>query len=349
MADTRINAALAAQPAHLVKLCCALIDAGQGDKAVALVDQALALKPGDPHFREAAAIILTHRVPKFHSNMLEDSARNHAYARAIARAVAGGDKVLDIGAGTGLLAMMAARAGASEVIACEANPMLAATARAIVADNGLADTVRIFAKNSADIDVEADLDGRVDVIVHEIFGHDLVGESVLPALRDAVRRFAYPDTRIVPPRASARIALADLAGDRIPPLRIVAGFDLGLFDRHVAAVSRIEVDDPRLHLRSEAHDIFAFDFTSPDTPATASATIAACSTGGRVNGVAQWIRIEFDGDEAIENRPGTGSASHWQAVFFPLAEAIDTTPGDTLSLHAWHDQLHLRVWAATAP
>ena len=169
------------------------------------------------------------------------------------------------------------------------------------------------------------------------------------SVKACFRRCAYPDTRIVPPRASARIALADLAGDRNPLLRIVAGFDLGLFDRHVTAVSRIEVDDPRLRLRSEPHDIFAFDFTSPDTPATASATIAACSTGGRVNGLAQWIPIEFDGDEAIENRPGAGSASHWQAVFFPLTEAIDTAPGDTLSLHAWHDQLHLRVWAATAP
>lgn len=53
-----------------------------------------------------------------------------------------GKVVLDIGTGSGLLAMMAARAGAARVIACEMNAAVAETARRIIAANGLADRMR---------------------------------------------------------------------------------------------------------------------------------------------------------------------------------------------------------------
>ncbi|MEL7220183.1 MAG: 50S ribosomal protein L11 methyltransferase [Bacteroidota bacterium] len=43
---------------------------------------------------------------------------------------------MDIGTGSGLLAMMAARAGAQEVVACEMNPLLAEAASQIVEQNG---------------------------------------------------------------------------------------------------------------------------------------------------------------------------------------------------------------------
>lgn len=62
---------------------------------------------------------------------------HQAYQRAIARAVKrkqeedGEAHCLDIGAGSGLLAVMAARAGASSVVACELHDGLAAVARRV--------------------------------------------------------------------------------------------------------------------------------------------------------------------------------------------------------------------------
>lgn len=62
--------------------------------------------------------ILSHRIAGFHGPMLRDKLRNAAYAAAIT-ALAPGRTVLDIGTGSGLLAMLAARAGAQHVYGCE--------------------------------------------------------------------------------------------------------------------------------------------------------------------------------------------------------------------------------------
>lgn len=114
-------------PRHFLGMGLRLVHSGLGDKAVAFVRRALGTRP-DPLLRQLAGIILAANVPKFHRSMLLDSRRNAAYREAIEQTVAG-RRVLDVGTGSGLLAMMAARAGATQVYACEANPMLAATAR----------------------------------------------------------------------------------------------------------------------------------------------------------------------------------------------------------------------------
>eukprot|EP00966_Prymnesium_polylepis_P024041 553550-Prymnesium_polylepis.1 len=74
--------------------------------------------------------------------MLCDERRNGAYHRAICRAVASlpkGSVVLEIGSGSGLLAMMAAKAGASNgvrVVGCEMHGVMAVAAQRVVAANG---------------------------------------------------------------------------------------------------------------------------------------------------------------------------------------------------------------------
>lgn len=66
------------------------------------------------------------------------------------------DLVLDIGTGTGLLAMMAARRmrqanGTGSVVGCEVHPATAMLARRIVAANGLEDTVDVVGVRSNDL------------------------------------------------------------------------------------------------------------------------------------------------------------------------------------------------------
>jgi len=78
------------------------------------------------------------------SRWCEIHRRNAAYDAALKNAMRPGMRVLDIGSGTGLLALVAARAGAERVYSCEMNPAVADAAREIVELNGYSGKVQIL-------------------------------------------------------------------------------------------------------------------------------------------------------------------------------------------------------------
>ena len=61
--------------------------------------------------------------------MVGDRPRTDAFAAAIAEVVRPGDAVLDVGTGTGILAMLAAKAGARKVYAVDQSDIADAAAR----------------------------------------------------------------------------------------------------------------------------------------------------------------------------------------------------------------------------
>ncbi|MBL8881212.1 MAG: 50S ribosomal protein L11 methyltransferase, partial [Phycisphaerales bacterium] len=148
-------------------------------------------------------------VPRWHFTMLHDRPRNDAYEQALRSVVCPGQRVLDIGTGSGLLAMMAARAGAAEVVACEAVPLIAEKAREILAANGLADRVRVVAKPSTRLVPGTDLDGPADVLVTEIFDAALIGEGALATFEDAWARLLKADATVIPCAATIRAQLVE--------------------------------------------------------------------------------------------------------------------------------------------
>jgi hypothetical protein len=123
---------VADKPVPLARLACLLLAKGQGERARELCAQAIALAPHSAEVHSIAAYVFGHGVPSFYFGMVRDSIRHRVYEKAIHRAIQPGSHVLDIGAGTGLFAMMAARAGAAEVVTCEANRAVAAAVSKII-------------------------------------------------------------------------------------------------------------------------------------------------------------------------------------------------------------------------
>jgi len=170
-----------------------------------------------------------------------------------------GDRVLIIGTGSGLLAMMAAHAGAASVVSCEANPAVAAMAAEIVAANGFADRIRVIPRQSTDLEVEADLGSPVDVVISKVLAANLIGEGVQTTMEDAVR-LLKPGGRMVPASADMIVALAEWSD--LEPVERVCGFDLGAFNRLRQGELGIDGGSGALKLRSEPTVLFSFDFAA---------------------------------------------------------------------------------------
>ena len=85
-------------------------------------------------------------------DVIRDRVRTGAFQRAIDSVVRPGDVVLDVGAGSGILSMFAARAGAARVYAVE-RTTVAVLAQDLAAANGLADIVQVIHGDVMDIEL----------------------------------------------------------------------------------------------------------------------------------------------------------------------------------------------------
>jgi type I protein arginine methyltransferase len=140
-------------------------------------------------------------------DMLEDHVRTGAYFDAMTNpanaACFAGKVVLDVGAGSGILAIFAAKAGAKKVYAVEATPM-ARHAQALVEANGLADTITVIQGTVESVQ----LPEKVDVIVSEWMGYLLVRESMLDSVLAARDAWLKPGGSLWPSHARLFIAPA---------------------------------------------------------------------------------------------------------------------------------------------
>lgn len=340
--DTFIARA-AESPLALARLAGILFNIGDKPRARAVALQALAAAPNDPEVKSRTADVLSNGVPNWHFRIVRDQARNAAYEAALQRSVTSQTKVLEIGTGTGILAMMAARAGAEQVVACEMMPAIAETAQDIVARNGFADRVQVVAKKSTDLYAEADLGGPADLLVSEIISNNMLGQDVLPITEHAVKELLRPGAKVIPARGVVRVALARDA--ELRPLDTIAGFDLSPFNRLAADPRLVERGARRLTLLSAPADLFIFDFQSggPFPAATATATVS--STGGQANGIAQWIALQMDDTGWYENNPVPGSSSAWGVLFWPLVSPRDCPAETAVTIWGSHDRHRLRIWA----
>ncbi|MBI4211266.1 MAG: 50S ribosomal protein L11 methyltransferase [Deltaproteobacteria bacterium] len=134
------------------------------------------------------------KILSHHAAMVLDPLRTLPLARAIEKIVKPGDVVLDIGTGIGLLSFIAARAGAKQVFAIDANSEAVEVAKSYAQQFGLADRITFFEGLSFDLELEK----RVDVIICETIGSLGFDENILATLSDAKKRLLKKGGRIIP-------------------------------------------------------------------------------------------------------------------------------------------------------
>jgi type II protein arginine methyltransferase len=333
---------VAEKPVPMVRLAHLLLAKGEVKRALELCARAIAMAPDSGEVHALAAEAFSNKVPTWYFPLLRDTARHRIYEKAFRRVIRPGSRVLDIGAGTGLFAMMAARAGAAEVVTCEANLAVAKVVSEIVARNGLADRVRVIAKHSSDLEIGPDLMGPADVVVWDNLSRNLIGAGALPTVEQAVRRLVRPNAAVIPARGTIRVALAEDREAYREQMGIVEGFDLSPFNRLAVPCYYISHDKERAVRRSEPYDLFRFDFQSGGPFPESRATVTLSTPlGGRVNGIAQWIYLELDEEGWHEAPPSAKGASVLGAMFYPLMQPIEMAPGDNLTICGAHDRQSL--------
>ena len=319
------------------------------DEALMYYRKVLAISPTNIAAQQGAYLALSRTVPEWHVPMMNEQHRNQAYYDALKAVVMDKSTVFEIGTGSGLLAMMAAKLGAKQVTTCETVPLIAETAQQIIKDNKFESTIKVISKKSTDINIGAEFEAKADILVSEIFSSELLGEHVLPSLEDAKRRLLKPNGKVIPAAGSIMIAL--FTGDDIRKNLMVEdsfGFNLQHFNSVVSKKRMIARNDLNIELLSEGIAAFSFDFEGESDFSAQTRTLEIQAiTAGLCYGLVQWMQLDMNGDQQVmfENHPlQTSKVSNWQQCAYLFDAPIDVKAGQIVVVNAAHNRAVPWFW-----
>ncbi len=262
-----------------------------------------------------------------HRQYLADRARLDAYARAIAGVVRPGDVVLDLGAGTGILGLLACRAGASRVYAVEETDLVD-LARRIAGATGCADRIVHLKAHSSHVT----LPEPVDVVVCDQSGRFGVDGTVLEDLEDARRRLLKPGGRVVP--ASLQVVMAPVESPEAFAAvdfwsTRPAGFDVSAARETAANTGyprRIRADE-LLGPPAAGSPVSLLEPSPPMVRLDGHWTIARAAT---LHGLAAWFAAHLAPEVTLTNSPLAADRIDRRQVFFPVGTPVPVAPGDSV-------------------
>lgn len=329
-------------PVVLNNLAVALFQANRHQDALESFRKLTQLQPDNILARHQIRRLTSRIVPFWHIPMLNDVTRNDAFEAAIVKVIEdrGLDAaILDIGSGSGLLSMMAARAGATNIVTCEVVPVIAETAKAIVAKNGFAERISVVNKMSTDLVVGTDMPGKADILVSEILSSDLLAEDVLSTFEDAHARLLSPGATVIPRAATAVGCLVES----------------DVLSRYcfVDHVSRFDVSDftPLAPLRLPVHgtmtewrrlsadiDLQSIDLTKAKHSEELRVVEIPVASDGTASGIVQWMKIDLAEGIEFSNHPDDYSDGGWLQILHPFPAPIAVDAGSVLRIVVGHDR-----------
>jgi SAM-dependent methyltransferase len=244
----------------------------------------------------------------FHQALLADARRNRAFHRALVARVRPGSRVLDLGAGTGVWAVVAARLGARRVVAVEREPLLVPVIERLARENGVADRVEVTCADARRVR----LPRAFDVVVSETVGNEAFDEGIVALMARARERFLRPGGVLVPEWLSLRAApAAPFDAGRLAP-RLLSARSIAALTDHVPR----GVLPERLRTLAPSRELLRVDLREarPRDALPPARTLFRLREGRAVGGVAIWAEMGLAPGVRLSTHAGTT----WTPVFLPL-------------------------------
>ena len=294
--------------------------------------------------------------------MLADQPRMDFYHAAIARHIKPGDRVIDLGTGTGILAAFASRRGAAQVYAIDHSVVLE-HAKTLASHNRI-ENVEFISTHSKDLK----LDAPVDVILHEQMGDYLFDEDMVTNITDLRDRLLKPGGLILPARFELFCEPVKIRDGRFVPHiwdMNVHGIDYSCMDRerpqdphyyHIPAADLGYVD----YLLTDPSPVMTIDLQTlqPSLLPTELRFTRTVRRGGRFDGYVVYFRAMVDDDLSLNSSPlDPGRATNWgyrilrtDRDFLTEGDVIDVT----LTIGKWPETAswrwkHTKVPAPATP
>lgn len=264
--------------------------------------------------------------------MLLDHTRTLAFRRAIETLVHPGARTIDVGTGSGILAMCAARAGAADSVGLELTEMAGWAAH--LAEVNALPAVRILRCDAAEFTPEA----PADLVMGEFAGMWLIEEWRHYAAFCAVRDRALKAGGTVLPRAG-RLYLSAVDSRKLYLVRGYGFWEAPVYDFDFSSVWEAEVAQPRRWFTSvdpnnviDTREIAAFDFLtgSERDYLFTTETSFRYAAAGRFHGLAGHFEMDMAPGQVLSTGPFEHE-THWHQSYFPIP-AFDVPAGGEVAV-----------------
>jgi tetratricopeptide (TPR) repeat protein/precorrin-6B methylase 2 len=328
-------------PAHCGLAQC-LAEQNRNEESLAVLKAAAERLPEDEDVQFALRLAMSGMIAGWHIPMINDDERNAAYERALNRAVTPDSIVFEIGTGSGLVAMMAARAGAKRVVTCEAVPILAERAKETIARNGFADRITVLSKRSTQVKLGQDLPEKADIFVSELINIGMLAPNMLPIIQHARANLVKPEAKIIPEAAVVWGVLMQcdhLA--QINPVRTIAGFDMGAFDIFRSpGYAQIDLGADPHRVLSGRFRVLDFDFRKAMKTEDLRPLAVGATEAGTCHGICFWFDLILDGETTYRSE-SRSRTNHWKQAMHFFPEPVALEPGDRLDIAAGYDNTRI--------
>ena len=257
--------------------------------------------------------------------LLLDSVRVAAYARAIRETVTADDVVVDVGTGSGVLAVLAAKAGARKVYAIERGGV-ADLAEQVFRDNGVSDRIELLRIDARD----AQFAEPPTVIVTETLGALGIEEDIVSLLK-LLRARCTPNVKLIPHMLRLYVApLSDPSlADVLTKLDAQEGVSLAQVRTRVA--QRVSVRRVSSEYLAGAPVCYASHALAHDSLSDTYSARLVAARSCEINALATWFEADLSAGVMLTNAPDAPWTS-WAQLTMPLDPPLIVTEGNTIDI-----------------